>query len=402
MPALPPDSSDSPPPSVTRSSSGGDAAALSGAPAAPRPLAWRANAWLFAATVGSVFYTQWNTDEPRRAALVHAAQFTGALLAILLAHEFGHYIAARLHKVDASLPFFIPLPMLSPFGTMGAVIRMRSAIPTRRALFDIGAAGPLAGLALAIPLYAWGVAHSEVVSLDTAGTGLQLGDSALTLLLAHFFAPPTPSGTDLMLSPVAFAAWGGMFVTMINLLPVGQLDGGHVAFALFGPRQNRIAQWVHRSMLVFFFVSVASFCARDVRAGLGLRHLGHHVNSSLFWLVWFEVLAVLGTLSRPPDDGQRDRASPLDLRTRGFATLGLAALAWLLQEKSAITPWLAWFLGLGVLVTMEVRWGALRSSSTTLDHPPTGAKPLGRGRAVLAIVTLAFFALLFMPTPIGL
>ena len=102
-------------------------------------------------------------DEPRRAALAHAAQFTGALLAILLAHEFGHYIAARLHKVDASLPFFIPLPILSPFGTMGAVIRMRSVIPTRRALFDIGAAGPLAGLALAIPLYAWGVAHSEVV-----------------------------------------------------------------------------------------------------------------------------------------------------------------------------------------------------------------------------------------------
>jgi membrane-associated protease RseP (regulator of RpoE activity) len=389
---------------VTRSTSSEGEVALADPAVAARPLAWRANAWLFAATVGSVFVTQWDPSEPRRVAFAHAAQFTGALLAILLAHEFGHYVAARVHKVDASLPFFIPLPILSPFGTMGAVIRMRSVIPTRRALFDIGAAGPLAGLALALPLYAWGAAHSQVVSLDTAGTGLQLGDSLLLRLLDHFFAPPTPSGTDLMLSPVAFAAWAGMFVTMINLLPVGQLDGGHVAFALFGPRQNRIAQWVHRSMLVFFFVSVASFCARDLRAGLGLGHLGRHVNSSLFWLIWFEVLAVLGTLSRPRDrrHPRDEAASPLDLRTRGFATLGLAALAGLLQEKSSLTPWLAWFLGLGVLLTMEARWGALRASSTILDHPPTGAKPLGRGRAVLAIVTLAFFALLFMPTPIGL
>jgi Zn-dependent protease len=409
MPALPPDSSDSPPPSVTRSSSSrsdGDPTALSGPPAAARPLAWRTNALLFLATAASVLFTQWDPSEPRRAAFAHASQFTGALLAILLAHEFGHYIAARLHKVDASLPFFIPLPVLSPFGTMGAVIRMRSIIPTRRALFDIGAAGPLAGLALAIPLYAWGVAHSQVVSLDTAGGGLQLGDSLLLRLLDHVFAPPIPTGTDLMLSPVAFAAWAGMFVTMINLLPAGQLDGGHVAFALFGPRQNRIAQWVHRSMLVFFFVSVVSFVARDVRAGLGLGHLGRHVNSSLFWLVWFEVLAVLGSLSqarRPADEPDEGRSSsPLDLRTRAVATLGLALLAGLLQDRSSPAPWVAWFLGLGVLLTMETRWGALRASSTAVDHPPTGATPLGRGRAALAIVTLALFVLLFMPTPIGL
>jgi membrane-associated protease RseP (regulator of RpoE activity) len=406
MPALPPDSSDSPPPSVTPSSRPSASSIEEGevalaAPAAVRPLAWRTNAWLFAATVASVLVTQWDSSEPRPVALLHAAQFTGALLSILLAHEFGHYIAARLHRVDASLPFFIPLPVLSPFGTMGAVIRMRSVIPTRRALFDIGAAGPLAGLALAIPLYAWGAAHSTVVPLDTAGEGLQLGDSLLLKLLDHVFAPPTPAGSDLMLSPVAFAAWGGMFVTMINLLPVGQLDGGHVAFALFGPRQNRIAQWVHRSMLVFFFVSVASFCARDLRVGLGFGHLGRHVNSSLFWLVWFEVLAVLGTLSqprRPPED----RVSSLDLRTRGFATLGLALLAGVLQDRSSPGPWMAWFLGLTVLLTMEARWGVLRASSTTLDHPPTGAKPLGRGRAVLAILTLVLFGLLFMPTPIGL
>jgi membrane-associated protease RseP (regulator of RpoE activity) len=381
---------------VTRSNSEGTAAAAAG-----QPLAWRTNAWLFAATVASVLVTQWDSSEPQRLALLHACQFTGALLGILLAHEFGHYIAARIHKVDASLPFFIPLPILSPFGTMGAVIRMRSVIPTRRALFDIGAAGPLAGLALAIPLYAWGAAHSTVKPIAETAEGLQLGDSALTLLLDRIFAPSVPTGFDLELSPVAFAAWGGLFVTMINLLPVGQLDGGHVAFALFGPKQNRIAQWVHRSMLAFFFVSVASFSARDVRAGLGLWHLGHSVNRSLFWLVWFEVLAVLGTLSRPRES-REDTVSPLDLRTRGFATLGLAVLAGVFRDRSSLVPWLAWFLGLGVLLAMEFRWGALRPASTVLDHPPTGAAPLGRGRAVLAIVTLALFGLLFMPTPFDL
>ncbi len=345
MPALPPDSSGSQPPSAMRSSDDAGPVALTPA----RPLAWRTNAWLFVATVASVFYTQWDPGEAPRLAILHAAQFTGAILAILLAHEFGHYIAARLHKVDASLPFFIPLPVLSPFGTMGAVIRMRSVIPTRRALFDIGAAGPLAGLALAIPLYAWGVAHSQVQPVELTSEGLQLGDSLLTRLLDHFFAPAVPTGTDLMLSPVAFAAWAGMFVTMINLLPAGQLDGGHVAFSLFGPRQNRIAQWVHRSMLVFFFVSVASFCARDLRAGLGFAHLGRHVNSSLFWLVWFEVLAILGSLSRPRDGSvdHLDGKSPLDVRTRGFATLGLAVLAGVLQDRGRLAPWLAWFVGLG-------------------------------------------------------
>jgi membrane-associated protease RseP (regulator of RpoE activity) len=398
MPALPPDSSGSPPPSVTPSSNG---AALPLRPASVRPLSWRTNVWLFVATVVSMFITWCFPHVPSRAVFAEACQFTGTLIAILLAHEFGHYFAARLHKVDASLPYFIPLPILSPFGTMGAVIRMRSLIPTRRALLDIGAAGPLAGLLFAIPAYAWGAAHSRIVALETTEGGLQLGNSLLLRLLDHWFVPPIASGTDLMLSPVAYAGWTGMFVTMINLLPVGQLDGGHVAFSLFGPRQNRIAQWVHRSMLVFFFVSVASFVARDVRAGLGVWHLGHHVNDSLFWLVWFEVLAILGTLSRSrevPEDG----SSPLSLRTRGFATLGLALVAGLLRDRASIVLWATWFVGLGVLLAMEARWGALRASSTLVDHPSTGPQALAWGRALVAIITLVFFVLLFMPTPIGL
>ncbi len=397
MPSSPPDSSDSPTRSAMPSAEPSSSSAARGA--APAPLAWRVNAGLFVATVASCFVTMF-VEERTHAGAVHAAQFTVSLMAILLAHEFGHYVAARIHKVDASLPFFIPMPILSPFGTMGAVIRMRSVIPTRRALLDIGASGPLAGLVVAIPVYAWGVAHSRVVTVDgSSGAMMQLGESLLSRLLDHAFAPPTPEGTDVLLSPVAWAGWAGMFVTMINLLPVGQLDAGHVAFSLFGPRQNRIAQWVHRSMLVFFFVSTASFVARDVRAGFGLYHLGRAVGNSIFWLVWFEVLAVLGTVSSPAGPQGRDR---LGVRTRAVATLGLALVAGVLHDKAAPGLWLAWFAGLAVLLVMEVRWGALRRESTLLDHPPTGAQALGPLRTAVAVVTLALFVLLFMPTPIGL
>jgi membrane-associated protease RseP (regulator of RpoE activity) len=358
------------------------------APDASR-FAWRVNAGLFLATVASCFVTAYDKSP---LALVHAAQFTASLLSILLAHEFGHYFAARIHKVDASLPYFLPMPILSPFGTMGAVIRMRSTIPTRRALLDIGASGPLAGLALAIPLYAWGVAHSPLVDVVGSTDSIQLGNSLLLRLLDHFFAAPVPEGMDINLSPVAFAAWAGMFVTMINLIPAGQLDAGHVAFALFGPRQNRFAVWVHRSMLAFFFVSVGSFVARDARAGFGLWHLGKHINNSLFWLIWFEVLGILGSLSSRTPDG-------LGVRNRAVAVLGLTLIAGILHDRTKVLLWVAWLVGLGVLLAMEVRWGSLRRESTLVDHPPTGGERLGVGRTIVAIVTLVFFVLLFMPTP---
>jgi Zn-dependent protease len=204
-------------------------------------------------------------------------------------------------------------------------------------------------------------------------------------------------------SPVAFGAWAGLFVTMINLIPVGQLDGGHVAYALLGPRQDRYAAFIHRAMLVFSLVSLVSYVARDVRAGLGLHHLGQAVNNSLFWLVWFEVLAVLGTFSARAQGGAAARAAreTLPLRTRALATIGLALLASFGREHSSVLLWIGWFGGLALLLAMEARFGVLRAHSL-LDHPPTGAAPLGRGRAILAVVTLAFFVLLFMPTPISL
>jgi membrane-associated protease RseP (regulator of RpoE activity) len=379
---------------------------------------WRLNAILFAATIASVFVTGVAMDgsgasvtDPNegfvhallgafavKAALFHGAQFTGALLLILTAHELGHYITARIHKVDASLPFFIPMPLISPFGTMGAVIRMRGTIPTRRALLDIGASGPLAGLAFAIPLYLWGAAHSHLVAITGSGDMAQLGDSLALRALDHFAVAKIPDGMDLELSPVALAAWAGMFVTMINLLPVGQLDGGHVAYALFGPRQDRFARIVHRSLLAFFFVSLAGYLIRDVHAGFGFVRIGKHVGNSLFWLVWFQILAILGSITR----GDSATEEEIPTRTRVFALVGLVALASFGRDHPRPILWAAWFVGLGILLAMEVRGGALSANVSLVSHPKTGEAPLDGTRKVIAIFTLILFALLFMPTPFAM
>jgi membrane-associated protease RseP (regulator of RpoE activity) len=369
----------------------------------PGPAKWRTNLALFLATVASVFVTGvylQGGGKVDRAALVGGGQFAATLLVILVAHELGHYVTARIHKVDASLPYFIPLPILSPFGTMGAVIRMRGVIPTRRALLDIGASGPIAGLCFAIPLYIWGAAHSHLVPLTGAGEGsIQLGESILMKVLDHLVAPAKPPGMDLELSPVAFGAWGGMFVTMINLLPVGQLDGGHVAYALFGPKQDKYAQLIHRSMLVFFLVVVFGHVARDVRAGLGLYFLGRHLANSLFWLVWFQVLAVLGILASRGRDEPKPQS--LTIQTRLLATVGLVVIASIARDdRSPLLP-LAFFGGLALLVAMEVKGGVLRRHDL-LDHPSTGSTPLDRPRAIVAVLTLVMFVLLFMPEPFSM
>lgn len=404
------------------------ATAPAGVPGAPSSTAWRGNLWLFLATAASVLLTgilnfphdgaNAGHDESVREpfasltpeALIHGAQFAGTLLAILVAHELGHYVAARIHKVDASLPFFLPMPLLSPFGTMGAVIRMRGVIPTRRALLDIGAAGPLAGLAFAIPLYAWGVAHSHFVPAS-ADNFVELGESILIKGLDRIFAPAVPEGHLLVYSPVAFAAWGGLFVTMINLLPVGQLDGGHVAYALFGKQQDRYAKLVHRSMLVFFFVSVVGHLGRDVASGRGLHivFVGRHISNAIFWLVWFQVLAVLGSLASrgqprsesDAEDGKDSAAGLLTIRTRVAATAGLVVLASLARDHSSWPLVGSFFAGLGLLVAMDIKGGVLRNHDL-LDHPPTGTVPLDAGRKLVAIVTLVLFMLLFMPEPFSL
>jgi membrane-associated protease RseP (regulator of RpoE activity) len=171
--------------------------------------------------------------------------FAAPLLSILLVHELGHYFAARRYVVDASPPFFLPIPpTLSPIGSLGAFLRLRSPVLDRRQLLDIGAAGPLAGLVVALGVLLWGYATSLPVSgeaelrgayVSISGQVIPLGDSLLTLLLRRAFHP---GAAALHLSPPAFAGWVGAFITGLNLLPLSQLDGGHVLYGLLGARQR--------------------------------------------------------------------------------------------------------------------------------------------------------------------
>ncbi len=249
--------------------------------------------------------------------------FATALIGILLSHEMGHYLLARSHRVDSTLPFFIPMPV-GPIGTFGAVIRIRSALPSRRATLDIGAAGPFAGFVVALPLLAWGIAHSEVRAVGDAvletsnvgavalvrawlsddhvvSTGVQVfGDSFVTWGVQRLVLGKLPPGTDVFLHPVAFAAWIGLFITTLNLIPLGQLDGGHVTYALLGRRRARtFSRLVSWGLLL---------------AGLSL---------SWSWLLWWAVTRFLVGFGHPPALEE----TPLDPGRRALAVLALLLFA---------------------------------------------------------------------------
>ena len=168
------------------------------------------------------------------AGLLQGLPFSLTLLTILLAHEFGHYIAAAYHGVDASLPYFLPSPFM---GTFGAFIRVRSPIYSKRALFDIGVSGPLAGFVFLLPALAAGLAFSKVIPGIEQQGSLHFGVPGLEWLLERLIFPGVAS-SDIYLHPVARAAWVGMFATALNLLPIGQLDGGHIVYSFF-PRRHR-------------------------------------------------------------------------------------------------------------------------------------------------------------------
>jgi membrane-associated protease RseP (regulator of RpoE activity) len=157
------------------------------------------------------------------------------ILIILSAHEFGHYFACRHHDVDATLPYFIPAP-LPLTGTLGAVIRIREPFPSKRALFDIGVAGPIAGFLALLPFLYWGMSLSEVTTIPEDGSAIYFGEPLLWKLIAYAYFGPLPEGTDVALHPMGFAAWWGMLATALNLLPFGQLDGGHIMYANLGRR----------------------------------------------------------------------------------------------------------------------------------------------------------------------
>lgn len=250
--------------------------------------------------------------------------FAASLLSILLAHEFGHYLAARHHKTAVSLPYFLPFPG-STFGTMGAFIQLKAPPRDRRALLDIGLAGPLAGLVVAIPVLLIGLALSKVGPLpaspsQAAGQGLE-GNSVLYLAakylvtgqllpapasyhgmsplfywISYFFlGRPVPLGAqDILLHPVAWAGWAGLLVTALNLIPAGQLDGGHALYVLLGERASRVLPFIIVTLVV-----------------LGLVWQG--------WWLWAALIFFLGRAHVQPLDG----ITPLDGRRKALAVFGL-------------------------------------------------------------------------------
>jgi membrane-associated protease RseP (regulator of RpoE activity) len=167
--------------------------------------------------------------------------FSFTLLLILGTHEFGHYFMARKHHINVTLPYFIPAPSL--IGTFGAFIKMKSPIMDRRILLDVGAAGPLAGLCVTVPILLVGLSLSEI-RYETVETGFSLGSSMLFSIMNWIVHGSLPDSANIILHPIAFSGWIGLLVTSLNLLPVGQLDGGHVAYAVIGPKHGIIAKAV--------------------------------------------------------------------------------------------------------------------------------------------------------------
>jgi membrane-associated protease RseP (regulator of RpoE activity) len=247
------------------------------------------NAVLFVLTVLSTFFVglSWSVSYKYAAEISQSADFkevlpvlrdpqilllsviyAAVLLAILLGHELGHYLTCRRYGIDATLPFFIPAPGL--IGTLGAFIKIKSPITRKQQLFDIGVAGPLTGFFLALPALVIGLSLSKAVpALPREGT-LFFGEPLLLKILGAFYFKGIGPGRDIVLHPVAFAGWVGSLVTALNLFPLGQLDGGHVAYAIFGPKVGRFSRLIliaFAVMGIFFWVG---------------------------WLVWLVIILILG------------------------------------------------------------------------------------------------------------
>ncbi|MCA9580860.1 MAG: site-2 protease family protein [Myxococcales bacterium] len=262
------------------------------------------------------------------------AWFALPLMAILLAHEFGHFIAGTRHGVDISPPYFIPMPMFL-LGTMGAVIRMRGAIRTRDALLDVGASGPLAGLTVALPVLVFGIWTSPIAPLPEGEAFLIEGRSPLYLALLYLLKGPIPEGHDIFLNPTAFAGWAGLLVTMINLIPVGQLDGGHVAYALFGPRQNTYGRRILRALPVLAIVVSVYYMLDEYLAGASQPRVLSEAFAGMHWLLWAGLLALMGRFAGAGHPPTEDDTLSRGRRVVAWVTLLLFPIlfmpAWLRQ-----------------------------------------------------------------------
>ena len=263
----------------------------------------------------------WTPSLANIAPISDGLSYSLPLMLILLCHELGHYFAARRHGVDASLPFFIPLPPGFGLGTLGAVIGMRDVATDRKKLIDVGAAGPLAGLIVAIPIIVIGLKLSKVEAL--VGVGFQEGNSLLYAVLKRLVTGEwLPNGQrDVIIHPMVFAGWAGMLVTMINLLPIGQLDGGHIASAYFGNRYNRFAQRLHRllplgalAVLIWAYFTLQREAGSAWNPSVGVRFA---LEAAGPWMIWYVMVSLMRLLSpgdyHPPVDD-----TPLPPSRRGL------------------------------------------------------------------------------------
>ncbi|HLF15585.1 MAG TPA: site-2 protease family protein [Bacteroidota bacterium] len=276
----------------------------------------------FTTTLAGVSWA--NRDFQELSNFGYGLPYSLSILAILAAHEFGHYFAAKYHRVDTSLPYFIPIPhfLLNPFGTMGAVIRIRSPLTRNKVLFDVGIAGPLAGLAVTAGILLYGITtlppkdfiytfHPDYRLMTSfPGEGFTFGNSLLFWALGKISVPGGffPPMNEVYHYPYLCAGWFGLFVTAINLMPVGQLDGGHILYALVGSkRQTFVAKAFFGTLVLVGLIGLVPFIDLGFRFG------------TEGWLVWALIMVFLIKLKHPevPD------LEPIDQNRRllGWATL---------------------------------------------------------------------------------
>jgi len=242
---------------------------------------------------------------------VRGLWYSLTLLAILTAHEFGHYLACRYYRVSASLPYFLPMPF-GFAGTFGAVIRVRQPFTAKGPLFDMGVAGPFAGFLVAVPALLLGLAMSSVAPLPPDFVGLELGEPLLFQIAERLVWGDIPEHLSLNLHPMAFAAWIGLLVTALNLLPIGQLDGGHISYAVFGRRS--------------FYVTIAT-----IAVALGLSVY------SLSWIVWTVLLVAMLSFFGWRHPPTWDDHVPLD-RARMWLAFAALVVFVLCFTPAPITP----------------------------------------------------------------
>jgi membrane-associated protease RseP (regulator of RpoE activity) len=245
--------------------------------------------------------------------LVRGFWYSGTILAILGCHELGHYFACRYYDVDASLPFFIPVPFLLT-GTMGAFIRIREPIPSKKMLFDIGIAGPIAGFVIAVPTLFIGLALSHVVRIPANAPGMmELGEPLLFKAASWLLWGTQADGYSLNMHPMAFGAWFGMLATALNLFPIGQLDGGHVSYSVLGPRWST-------------YVTFAMLCV-----AIGLSFF------AASWIVWTVMMAAMLFVFGPRHPRVFDEDVPLD-RNRQLLALFAVVMFVLCFTPAPIRP----------------------------------------------------------------